>query len=311
MSLVLKTDMCASIHLHHVTNNDCQNHHKLLLISDTTTTYPYYSSLDCEAPENGLTPSRSFPFKVDLTNMRILSSCNGLICVRIIKGKHPRKFFDLILWNPLTGDYKTLSKANSLIECFDDGNRWAFQLYYNSSNDDYRLLLVTRDHKVHIYSLKSDSWRDAGNMQLPHRFPGYRWPSICFNDKFYFLAPNRVSCSFHSYPIIRFDTETENFTEIAAPSFSNSNIYAHFLCFIVLRGCIHVYMTYDDFNLDVKQERFTFKVWKMEEDGNWAQVVTYHQNLHLTRFGALGSYYTWWGMEIGSWVQNVHVIYTK
>ncbi|GKE41914.1 putative F-box domain-containing protein [Tanacetum coccineum] len=141
--------------------DDQQNHQNLILLS-TITRQCTFSTMDCEAPDNGLTPRRPLPsFEAGLHRVRILTSLNGLVCVGLI-GKN-QEYSALILWNPVTSEYKKLSKKNSHAECYDTYGR-AFGLYYNSSEDDYKLLRVTHDFHAYIYSLKSDSWRKRRSM---------------------------------------------------------------------------------------------------------------------------------------------------
>ncbi|KAI3712277.1 hypothetical protein L1987_70828 [Smallanthus sonchifolius] len=72
------------------------------------------------------------------------------------------EYSDLILWNPSTCEYRTLSKGNHH-HCYRIWPKRAFSLYYSSCDDDYKLLRVT--HDVYIYSLRSDSWRTVGYSQ--------------------------------------------------------------------------------------------------------------------------------------------------
>lgn len=142
--------MFANMHLQH------QNQDKLLFISIEA---PYkFRTIDSEAPDDGLTPPRTLPFNVASTeSILIISSFNGLVCVGIQSARYPNKYSDIILWNPLTGDYKTLSKTNSHNE-YQINTKRPCLLYYYSIEDDYKLLCVTKSRYVYIYSLKSDSW---------------------------------------------------------------------------------------------------------------------------------------------------------
>ncbi|GKD47996.1 hypothetical protein Tco_1276972 [Tanacetum coccineum] len=122
------------MHLKHVTNyDDNLSHHKLLVNSYDTGPFTDFQTIECEALNDGLSIARHLPF----TNMSmpyyvaILATYNGLICVGIQEYKSIHNdarvidfsicfYIDLILWNPLTGEYKTLSKANAHKCCFAD-----------------------------------------------------------------------------------------------------------------------------------------------------------------------------------------------
>ncbi|GJT13608.1 putative reverse transcriptase domain-containing protein [Tanacetum coccineum] len=113
--------------------------HKLLILSITKTSFEF-TTINCEEPPSvkGLTPTcRPLPPFEGITPGRIcmLASGHGLVCLGI-HHKDRYVYSDLILWNPLTNEYKS------------------------SCEDDYKLLFVNViDNNVYIYSLKSDSWR--------------------------------------------------------------------------------------------------------------------------------------------------------
>lgn len=96
----LSTHMLQKMHLHNVIKNDHQNHHKLAVLSNKTPRV--FSTIDCEAPEHGLSTSCPFPFEASLENITIITSCNGLVCVGIQKDKYglyESEYTLLILWN--------------------------------------------------------------------------------------------------------------------------------------------------------------------------------------------------------------------
>ncbi|GJX78457.1 homeobox-leucine zipper protein HAT22-like protein [Tanacetum coccineum] len=97
----------------------------------------------------------------------------------IIKDKGDVGYSNLIILNPLTNEYKRLSKSNSPKECNYTPYSWSlFRFYYSCCEDDYKLLFVNfLDDKVHIYALRTDSWRKVdlsgsialiGERKLPH-----------------------------------------------------------------------------------------------------------------------------------------------
>ncbi|XP_024984235.1 putative F-box/kelch-repeat protein At1g62270 [Cynara cardunculus var. scolymus] len=131
-----------------------QHHHKLLITLSTTTPCKF-STINLEAPQDGLTASRPLPFEASHEHVQIIGSARGLVCLRMINKCNGRIYTDIILWNPLTGEYKTVPRPN--VEKCHVTTAKIVGLYY--SCDDYKLLLVTKDCNVYIYSLKSDSWR--------------------------------------------------------------------------------------------------------------------------------------------------------
>ncbi|CAH1426453.1 unnamed protein product [Lactuca virosa] len=254
-------------HLHHITKNHRQNHHKLLLLSTTTPCNVH--TIDCESPENGLSPRRPFPIKVSPENMTIITSCNGLVCVGITKRNYDDNYSDLILWNPLTGDYKKLSKSHSRKECY-------YGLYYSDSYDDYRLLCVTLHHRAYIYSLKSDSWRKldsyTSHLKRITCLISESWGEcIVHNDKVYFLKQGKRRTMGHlSNSIIRFDTKTEKFRKIVIPCFGVGR--RDCLNFTLLHNDRDIYLCviYKENSVEVSA-----KLWRMDGDGDWTEIISY------------------------------------
>ncbi|KAJ9555545.1 LOW QUALITY PROTEIN: hypothetical protein OSB04_010159 [Centaurea solstitialis] len=259
-------------------------HPRLLVISKTTPCT--FRTIDCEALRDGLTAARSLPFEAEPQNMSIVASLDGLVCVGIKKTRYEyEKYSDLILWNPSTGEYKTLSRANTDNDEFYVCAGGAFGLYYTSSNDDYQLVRVTYYHDVYIYSLKSDSWRKVDSIQdaflyIPNRFPySWRW-SVLLNKKLYFVnqtVEGNLSTP-PSYSIMRFDSKTEKFSKTEGPTFTNPRTWWLNLWF----GCIHLCVTHSNpYFRDSCQE---FEMWRMDGGGEWTKVVTYYPLSRLDRF---------------------------
>lgn len=282
------TPMFKTMHFRHINPN------KLLLLS--TTTPRTYRTIDCEAPEDGLTAIRSLP--LDATNMSIETLLHGLVCVGLKKCRYDFEYSDLVLWNPLTDEYKILSKGNSHKEYYNVSGR-AFGLYYSSSDDNYKLLRVTHERDIYIYSLKSDSWRKVEATMDFRTIPyciseSWKPCSYPMNDKLYFLKDvEGESQSSRSYSIIKFDTKSEKFTKIATPSFKKIRIAC--LSFVILKGRIHLCVTYDDSKGHSMEPCLMFDLWRMNRDGDeeWMKVESFCQKLciqvsqplHLMRNG--------------------------
>ncbi|GJV96449.1 putative F-box domain-containing protein [Tanacetum coccineum] len=291
----VSSDMFKKMYNHcHI--DEYQNQDKLLVLSETIPCK--FSTIDCEAPENGLTPSRPLPFEGSPGDIKILASSHGLVCVGIISNINRSEYSHLILWNPLTNEYKTLPKSDSRVECYNRLSR-VFGLYYSSCEDDYKLLCVTY-HIVYMYSLKSESWRKLDSIIAnPNLYLGIEWwsPGTCLNDNLYFLCD--------SYSIIRFDTKSEQFTRIATPTFDEDGLYNWCSTMMVLRGCIHFCVRYE-----IAKTGFTkicIRLWKMNGDGKWKKVVIYQpvsnivgslkplylmRNGNLLLIGSSGNLYT-------------------
>ncbi|KAL7610579.1 hypothetical protein Lser_V15G13791 [Lactuca serriola] len=285
--LFLNSGAFATTYHHHVTtNDDHENHHKQFIL--TNTDRPRFHSIDCETPEDGLTAGRRLPLAFSFNDkMVILTSLHGLLCVGTGKFQYSDECTGLILWNPLTGDCKGLSnKGCHDKECYTAYDHGIFGLYYISSLDDYRLLRVTYYPSIYIYiySLKSDSWRKVESTENIQQ-KASKWASlaskqehpsqILLNEKLYFLKQVDIEREtfIKSYSVMRFDTKTEEFTEIAMPCFGNQRTRC--LGFMVLRGCIHFCISI----LIGKENNMTnsemIELWRMDGDKDWTKVLTY------------------------------------
>lgn len=125
----------------------------------------------------------------------------------------------LVLWNPLTGEFKTFSMDNYPIECYRMKGR-AVGLYYSSCDDDYRLLRVTESCNVYIYSLKSDSWRKVESVENSRVILDWNldggMSSVLLNENLYSFKPYKSENL-----IMKFNTKTEKFTEVKTPTIEN------------------------------------------------------------------------------------------
>ncbi|GJU39054.1 putative F-box protein [Tanacetum coccineum] len=275
----LTSKMFKSMHIDHHQNNP-----KLLLLLKTKTTFEF-TTIDCEAPprRKGLTPARHpLPQFGDTTNphdIHILTSFHGLVCLGIIKKSHDLgySYSDLILWNPLTNEYKMLSKSNFHKEFYNIRYSCSgFGLYYSCCEDDYKLLFLDLfENNVYIYSLRSDSWRKIDAFQHTSRlYPGSRSRGTYLNENLYFLQhhSNRRLSS-----IIRFDTKTERFSLIETQHVDdNPDAYDYFYTIVVISNCIHVCVKYDNYiSDDLFGRTACIKLWKLDEYGNMKEVATY------------------------------------
>ncbi|GJZ22242.1 putative F-box domain-containing protein [Tanacetum coccineum] len=240
-----------------------QNPDKLLIVSGTLPRK--FGTFDCEAPDSGFVPSRfRRPFDAKGKSIEFVTSFHGLVCVGIVMNHTHDKYSDLILWNPLTRDYKTLSKTNSHKDCYD--RHWRTSgLFYSSCEDDYKLVRVINQN-IFIYSLKSDSWRRVISSLHESISLDTRSQSICLNGNLYFKS-YRIKLS-----ITRFDTNTEKFEEIEGPR--DYDIYDAWCATLMVQGgCLHFCVMIDGARTGLKETRI--HLWRMVEDGCWNRVVSY------------------------------------
>ncbi|GJT92822.1 putative F-box protein [Tanacetum coccineum] len=266
--------------------DDHENNLKLLVLSKTKTSIEF-TTIDCEAPpsDKDSTPTRRPlpPFEgITPRRIYILASFHGLVCLGI-QETYVYVYSHLILWNPLTNEYKRLSKSTPLMNGYIWYYRSIFGLYYSCCEDDYKFLFVDYfDHNVYIYSLKSDSWRKVDVFQHTLH-PGSPSRGTYLNENLYFLKANS---SGRLDSIIRFDTKTERFSKIETPNVdANPNAYStnYYDTIMVKSDCIHVCVKYDiNISCDNGFERTTcIKLWKLDENDNMKEVLTCQLRPHV------------------------------
>ncbi|CAH1412903.1 unnamed protein product [Lactuca virosa] len=258
----LKSSVFAKTCHDHITTDDDdhdQNHHKYPVLS---TTKPYhFRSIDCKSPKDSLKDVRRLPLKTPYNdncspgNMSILTSLHGLLCVGTSKGEHSQEYSDLILWNPLTGDYKTCRNLKTAV------------------------IIKNVTSPLKVESTENLEFQQRASYWTSLRCYWENPSHILLNEKLYFLMQlDRRRTFIQSYSIIRFDTKTENFTEVAVPSFGNQ--MTDCLGFMVLRGCIHfcvAILIEKETNNENQCCYEMIELWRMDGDGDgdWTKVLSY------------------------------------
>ncbi|MCD9639348.1 hypothetical protein HAX54_023788 [Datura stramonium] len=99
--------------------------------------------------------------------VRIVGSCNGLLCV------HFNRSSSIILWNPATRKYRFLESPDC-VSFYSDPFFPYIMLGFVPDTGDYKVVKVpssTRNPKVWVYTLKSDSWEEIGAAVLHGLLP--------------------------------------------------------------------------------------------------------------------------------------------
>ncbi|XP_073135877.1 F-box/kelch-repeat protein At3g23880-like [Henckelia pumila] len=144
-------------HLKISSENNIYSHKHLIFVSGDLPTNFYTCLLYPHVDDDHLMDSVSFgcPLSVRSDQIRIVGSCNGLVCVVV----YP---CNAILLNPATRKYRKLppvSCDNMFPRCYGFG--------YDVFNDDYKVICIDLNPpapyraQVHIYSLRNDSWTTA------------------------------------------------------------------------------------------------------------------------------------------------------
>ncbi|KAJ9555286.1 hypothetical protein OSB04_009900 [Centaurea solstitialis] len=225
----LTSPLFANIHLHHVTTTTNNNNNEKVVFHLKGS--HSFQTVDCH--EDGLTTTmpRRYPF--ERYGSLLATPVNGLVLVMVgavVDGQWSK---NMILWNPLTSEYKKIPSPP-----FDTTRYLTFvcalELYHTCSDDDYKILIITTDRNVYVYSLKSDSWKKLeSTLDFLERIPYAAADANSLEGKLHF----RTSLRGGRYMITRLDLKTEKFTKIALPPSCEPALE---VMLAVVRGCIQL-----------------------------------------------------------------------
>ncbi|GKD79593.1 F-box/kelch-repeat protein-like protein [Tanacetum coccineum] len=130
---------------------------------------------------------------------KVVGSSNGLVCISPLFHRHL-----ILVNNPCTGEVRELPMAPLVSEKSVDDVSLSFG--YDSSTDDYKVVLGIKKLRlegaiVHVFSLKSNSWKLIGDVKYWFMF---NKPGILFNGALHWFVedysreePDNSILSFH------------------------------------------------------------------------------------------------------------------
>ncbi|KAL3629790.1 hypothetical protein CASFOL_027012 [Castilleja foliolosa] len=225
-----------------------------------------------------VTPLNFTPSGLSLTRAFPVSTCNGLI---LVTGK------SLEIWNPLTHDRLKLLRGKCTPR---KPKREAIGLGYDYTTDDYKVVAIhghrirrrfhARDNfafKTHVYSLRSDSWRNVENCPIyDAEYPwwGPRGPGVFLNGALHWAMFNSP---YAKDRIIVFDLGTETYRQLQAPPLRKRdgvNVQGRYLN--VLDGCLVVSDFAQAYFLGDELEHYD--VWLLKDYGDtdsWIKLISF------------------------------------
>ncbi|RZC82061.1 hypothetical protein C5167_044641 [Papaver somniferum] len=194
-------------------------------------------------------------------------TCNGLVCLSTL-------FDDLVLWNPATKEFKEVPPRP--IESVNEiSNYFLYGFGYDEKFDDFKVVSMLGIQNVyncvvHIYSLKSNSWKRLENIPYDLYHPRERdisQASVVNGDMHWLAetdsAPNQV--------ILSFDFKDDRFDKMPLPSIlAEYGFGGTYLCSLGGSLCLFGSHLCGD----------GIKVWEMKEYGvteSWVKLFTINQ----------------------------------
>ncbi|XP_047320861.1 F-box/kelch-repeat protein At3g23880-like [Impatiens glandulifera] len=237
-----------------------QNEEQLLMRWDRTSDVKSYYISDILNEECPNAHSLDFPIKPSKSDLWMIGSTNGLVCVVLDQA-------EIFLWNPST------RISNKLPSCGYKKRRSQFIAYgfgYDERNSDYKVIVINSKSKnltgpfstqIKIYGMKSGSWRKVKN-----------YPQFCplgdmgmfVNGTLHWGASMKTGIDNYR-SILTFDLSEETFSEISQPCFEGLIMDS---LIGVLSGCLCMLFNCGEKKIDV---------WVMKEYGkteSWTKLFT-------------------------------------
>ncbi|CAK9147928.1 unnamed protein product [Ilex paraguariensis] len=224
--------------------------------------------------------------KVPWEDFQILSSCNGLLCIKAWNGRPD----PLCIYNPITGEQMILPSGSRRLP-----SSYMVSLGFDSSTGKYKVVRkrgIRKGKEVsrfEIISLGESSWRELDVPMLD-----WQASSVVFcNGVFYCQMLNRISPNYWSIHILAIDVSDEKFQVISFPdNFSRPRPYVDMMD---LEGSLTL----------AEHDRHLMKIWRvtgnkvgdfsLSRQQRYDTSVKWTSNLHYETIGKFNdeSYLLW------------------
>ncbi|GER45171.1 F-box and associated interaction domains-containing protein, partial [Striga asiatica] len=208
----------------------------------------------------------SFPFTERHDVLRLVGSCNGLVCVRFSPNT-------TILWNPTTGKLKKLPEPGIC------RLHWGYEYYstasafgYDELHDDYKVVeflgnlgsdeLDDCENRVMVYSLRANSWKLLSNWPGGGDVFGGLGQFLNGTIHWSVMDTNRLESDV--WVIVSHDLTTDTLVEFPSPNLDSNDVKVRVK---VLNGFLALHC----------EHKFCVDVWVMKEYGvreSWTKLVS-------------------------------------
>ncbi|XVF75222.1 hypothetical protein PTKIN_Ptkin13bG0170200 [Pterospermum kingtungense] len=185
--------------------------------------------------------------------IKILGSCNGLLCIRNIVE-------DMAIWNPSTRKHQLLPSLGSC-------SRYVYGFGHDPVTDDYKVVKIIQPGKaleteVKVCSLKRNRWRRIQDIPSVFSFP--RANGVFASGALHWVLTRQVQLSEENV-IVALDLGSESYREVPQPEHEDNGFQ---LNVGVLGVCLCVIANYHDVRVDL---------WVMKEYGvkeSWTRLLS-------------------------------------
>ncbi|QHN79174.1 hypothetical protein HN51_056328 [Arachis hypogaea] len=191
--------------------------------------------------------------------LEIFGSCNGLLCIGLLKGKFrcraTRRCKSIRLWNPCTGS------VSDWLKIVQEGCVHGFG--YDHVHDKYKFLDCYWEHGHKVHTFGSNSCTTI-NQDLPFEQP-WEWTGKFVNGTLNWAA--RPQGNLSKWKIISFDLANENFCQMSLPNRNDSDDH-----FFPVLGVWR-----DSLSVCFNENKSRLVLWVMKKYGvqeSWTKLVT-------------------------------------
>ncbi|KAI3869298.1 hypothetical protein MKX03_010514 [Papaver bracteatum] len=239
-------------------------------------TFSYDTSLStCERASHV-----EYPDESDEKEIEVLGCCNGLVLLRHIDlmDDTSLSYVIIILWNPTTNECKRLPNPPTGKQA-KDRSYVEYGFGYDEEIEDFKVVHLTEASygrwsrcEVYVYTLKANSWSRVDSVEIdglhyPRSCDMGRWP---VNGCFHWIAKLERSNFLHSFFLLRFEFETEDFDAVPLPDFEENAM----VCLCVLGGSLCCFCYGSE----------VLGLWELKDNGeeeSWTKVFTIELREHF------------------------------
>ncbi|CAH1415070.1 unnamed protein product [Lactuca virosa] len=203
------------------------------------------------------------------TDFNLHGSCNGLV---LVSANTFASVHVLVVLNPTTKEFVELPASDYEMINASSEIEIMYGFGYDSLTDDYKVVTISYFHynylippddmAVHVYSLRTNTWRRVSDSPYDHSY-GRNLPGVFVNGFLHWVA---MKDSDHVPVILAFSLADERFSELPSPSLHEDVdiMYRNDFKLVVLGGKLAVFM--ED------------EVWLMNEYGvreSWTKILVH------------------------------------
>ncbi|GJT29558.1 F-box associated domain containing protein [Tanacetum coccineum] len=155
--------------------------------------------------DNSVNNALKYPFKSSTRSVRIVGSCNGLLCI-VVQGT-------TFIYNPST-------RILNRLYCGFNYPYWLLGFGYDVFNDDNKVVAVLDYNKVKIYSLKTGKWKNI--CDFPYYYLLYV-PGIFSNGALHWATCTESSPNM--WKIVSLNIAKEAYDEVLLPEYGEGNMH--------------------------------------------------------------------------------------